>query len=101
MPASSSAPPFQRRFLAPRFWPLWFAVGLARLLSLLPLSVLDAIGAGLGSLFALAVASRRRIVRVNLRLAFPERSGDEHERLLWAHFRALGAGVFETAAAWF
>jgi KDO2-lipid IV(A) lauroyltransferase len=101
MPASSTAPPFQRRFLAPRFWPLWFAVGLARALSLLPLSWLHGIGAGLGTLFALLVAERRRIVRVNLRLAFPDRTGEDHERLLWAHFRALGAGVFETAAAWF
>jgi KDO2-lipid IV(A) lauroyltransferase len=101
MPASSSAPPFQWRFLLPRFWPLWLAIGLARALSLLPFPVLRALGAGLGTLFALLVAERRRIVRVNLRLAFPERSGEEHERLLWAHFRALGAGVFETAAAWF
>ena len=37
----------------------------------------------------------------NLRLSFPQLGKQERERLVSAHFEALGAGLFETVAAWF
>ena len=50
---------------------------------------------------ALRLAGRRRhIAAVNLRLCFPGQSEDERQRLLKAHFDALGKGVIETALAW-
>src|SRR4030065_286499 len=33
---SSALPPFQARFLAPRYWGVWLAMGVLRLCSLLP-----------------------------------------------------------------
>ena len=43
---------------------------------------------------------RRRIAEINLSLCFPEWSPAERNRLLEAHFAALGIGLFETAMAW-
>lgn len=48
-----------------------------RLLALLPLRMVRALGKLLGWLLYVLVASRRRVVRVNLSLCFPERSAHE------------------------
>lgn len=93
--------PVPRSLLAPRYWPAWFGLGLLWLLSFLPLPLLRAIGAGLGELFHLLVPSRRRIVRINLRLCFPELDEPARRRLARAHFHALGAGLMEVPVAWF
>jgi KDO2-lipid IV(A) lauroyltransferase len=94
-------PPIPDALKAPRYWPAWFGLALMRLLALLPLPLLRGVGAGLGELFRLAVASRRRIVRVNLQLCFPELDEPARRRLARRHFRALGIGICETLVAWF
>jgi KDO2-lipid IV(A) lauroyltransferase len=76
-------------------------VGLAKLLALLPVPWLVAMGGMLGRLFGRVVHSRRRVVATNLQLCFPELPDAERERMVEAHFAALGAGLLETAAAWF
>jgi KDO2-lipid IV(A) lauroyltransferase len=43
---------------------------------------------------------RRRVVDVNLSLAFPEKTPRERKALALAHYRSLGLGVFETCLAW-
>ena len=93
--------PVPRQLLAPRYWPAWAGLGLLWLLALLPLPVLRLLGAGLGELFHLLVPSRRRIVRINLRLCFPELDEQARRRLARRHFRALGMGLFEMLLAWF
>lgn len=89
------------RLLHPRHWPTWIGVGLAWLLSWLPLRLQAALGAGLGWLAGRLLRERRDVVRVNLRLAFPHLAPAERERLADAHFADLGRGIFETAVAWF
>lgn len=59
-------------------------------LALLPLSIQNLLGAVLGTAMRLALAHRRRIVRANLEIAFPEKDPAERERILRAHFRHLG-----------
>src|SRR5690242_679442 len=93
-------PPFQRAFLAPRYWPTWLGIGVLRLLVFLPVPVLIRFGEGIGWLFGKLIASRRHVVRVNLALCFPQQSAQERERAVDAHFRALGAGLFEACLAW-
>lgn len=95
-----NAPPFQAAFLAPRYWPTWIGIGLLRLLSLLPVPALLRLGEGLGWLVGRGWRKRRHVVRVNLRLCFPELDGAALEREVDAHFRALGAGMFEACLAW-
>lgn len=100
MPDSRPAP-LPRELLAVRYWPAWLGLGLLWLLAFLPMPLLRAIGAGLGELFHLLVPSRRRIVRINLRLCFPELDEATRRRLARAHFRALGIGFLEIPLAWF
>lgn len=97
----SSAPPFRAALLSPRWWPTWIAVGVVRALTLLPIAVQLALGAALGRAAGHLARSRREVIRVNLRLCFPDMPEAEREALVGAHFAALGRGLFETALAWF
>lgn len=95
-----TSPPFKLALLAPRHWPLWMGLGLMRALHCLPLRVQLRLGEALGALVARLAQRRRRIVAANLFVAFRECSHEERRRMLHAHFRALGRGVFESAIAW-
>lgn len=96
-----SAPPFTARLLSPRWWPTWIALGLVRLLVLLPIPLLLALGEGLGTVIGRLAGSRRRVVLINLQACFPDMGEAERAALASAHFAALGRGLFETALAWF
>lgn len=65
-----------------------------------PLPRLRAWGAALGHLLWWLAARRRHIVRVNLRLCFPELDEAERERLARAHFVAFGQAVLDRAWLW-
>jgi KDO2-lipid IV(A) lauroyltransferase len=86
--------------LRPRYWPVWLGLGLLRLLVILPARLQLRLGAACGQLASQFNQRRRQIVAINLRLCFPDLDQGERERLLEAHFAALGMGVIETAAAW-
>lgn len=58
------------------------------------------LGRLLGRLSVGLAARRREIARTNLALCFPDRTTEERERILRAHFESLGIGLFETAMAW-
>ena len=96
----TKGPPFRWVFLSPRYWPTWTGLGILRLICLLPLPWLVRFGEGIGWLFGRLASGRRHVVRVNLRLCFPQQSAEELERAVDAHFRALGAGIFEACLAW-
>ncbi len=88
-------------YLAPKYWPLWFAIGLLRLTTLLPLSMLQSTGSVLGIFLYRIVPSRRRAARINLKQAYPDFSDKEIDALNKKAFRSLGISVFETGIAWF
>jgi KDO2-lipid IV(A) lauroyltransferase len=94
------APPFKASLLHPKHWPTWFAVGLLRLLCLLPIPAQIAIGEALGTATGKLLTRRREVVRINLKLCFPELAEAECEKLVDAHFKAMGVGVFEAGLAW-
>lgn len=94
------APPFKASLLHPKHWPTWLGVGLLRVLCLLPISWQIAIGEALGAATGKLLKRRREVVRINLRKCFPELGDAERERLVDAHFKALGVGVFEAGLAW-
>jgi KDO2-lipid IV(A) lauroyltransferase len=89
-----------RDYLAPRYWPLWLVFGLMRLISMLPLRWMQAIGAGIGILIYRLVASRRRVARINIKQAYPDYSEEQIRELNIASFKSLGISVFEIAQAW-
>ncbi len=77
-------------------------VGMALLwlLHWLPLPVRARVGEGLGLLLWAAARHRRHVVRVNLRLCFPERDERARERMVRAHFRVLGRSLIERGLLW-
>jgi len=90
----------QRRLWLPQYWPTWVGLGLFRALNRLPWRVQCACARGLGSFAYHCVPIRRRVVLINLRLCFPEKSEREIRALARAHYRAIALGLFETCAAW-
>lgn len=93
-------PRFSSAFLHPRYWPLWFGLGLLWLVVQLPYPVLLMLGRGLGALMYRLVGSRREIAARNLELCFPEKSPTERERLLKENFASSGIAFFEMAMSW-
>ena len=59
------------RFWQPKYWGLWLAVLLLRIITLLPFRWQMRIGQTLGRMAMPLVPKRCRVARVNLRLCFP------------------------------
>ena len=97
---SNVTPLNARAYLAPKYWPMWLAFGLLRLMAMLPIRWTQTIGAGLGLLVYRLVPSRRRVARINIRQAYPGYSDEQIRALNIASFKSLGISVFETAQAW-
>jgi KDO2-lipid IV(A) lauroyltransferase len=86
--------------LHPRYWPTYLGLGVLRLFAPLPYPVLYALGAATGMLLYALPLSLKSVARRNLELCLPDLSADERNRILRAHFRSLGIGLFETAMSW-
>lgn len=86
--------------LAPRHWPTWFGLSIGWLISKLPYPLQMAIGRRLGDLTHALLKSRRHVVDVNLRLAFPELTDAQREHMVREHFRSAGQGIVETMICW-
>lgn len=70
------------------------------LLHFLPLTVLAAIGSGMGQLLYAFGSHRRKVVSINLAWCFPELSPAAREKLAKGHFRVLGRTVLERSILW-
>lgn len=87
-----------REFVSPKYWPTWLALGLVRLITMLPLRVLAAMGHGIGMAAYYLGASRRKIALKNISVCFPEWSDAECEAINKAHFSLVGQSVFTVPA---
>lgn len=76
------------------------ALGVLRLLALLPYSALLKLGALLGTLLRRVLGRFVRTARRNMELCLPELHPATREHLLREHFASLGIAVFETTLAW-
>lgn len=96
-------PPFQKAFLAPRYWGLWLGLGIFRLMLCLPYPILVKIGLGLGKLFASLGFGKKRlsIAKRNLQLCFPQYSEAEIAQILQKNTESVGMAIIETGMAWF
>jgi KDO2-lipid IV(A) lauroyltransferase len=70
------------------------------LLHWLPLPLLAPFGRGLGRLLYWLIPKRRRIVHINLRLCFPDKSEAERTALAREHFALLGRSLLERGILW-
>ncbi len=77
-----------------------FALALIWLLGLLPLRLLAPLGQGLGMLVYWLVRERRRVVRTNLRLCFPQMTDQERKNFPAATFALSDARSLEHSILW-
>jgi KDO2-lipid IV(A) lauroyltransferase len=88
------------RFLGPRFWGVWLALGVIRLANCLPLRPQMAFGRLLGRLAYRFSRRDRRIADINITLCLPELDAAARARLVRKHFESLGCAVLETGLVW-
>ncbi|RLV61716.1 LpxL/LpxP family Kdo(2)-lipid IV(A) lauroyl/palmitoleoyl acyltransferase [Parashewanella curva] len=91
---------FSFRLLHPKFWLVWFGVGLVRLTLLLPLSLQMKLGAGIGRLALKLIGKRAKTAKRNLELCFPDMPKEEQEKLLLSNFEETGKAIFDSINAW-
>ena len=88
-------------YLAPKYWPLWFALSILWLCSHLPSVILTPLGNAIGLLIYRLIPSRRRVARINLKQAYPDFSDVEIDQLNKEAFKSLGISIFEMGVAWY
>ncbi|MEA3641259.1 MAG: lysophospholipid acyltransferase family protein [Lamprobacter sp.] len=89
-----------KRFWSPRHWPSWAAVGVFKLLALLPFKVQVGLGTGLGWIGYQLAWGRRRVARTNLSICLPELDARQRERLVREHFGWLGVAAVCQGLCW-
>jgi KDO2-lipid IV(A) lauroyltransferase len=77
------------------------AIGLLKLFALLPYGFVARLGDGLGWLLYQIPSRRRRIVHINLKLCFPEWSGERRKEVAQKHFRHAIRSYLERSVQWF
>lgn len=69
--------------------PIKLGLGILRVLSWIPLPILNKIGSGLGIACYHILRSRRNVGLINLRLCFPDWSEEQRHELIKQHFKEL------------
>ncbi|HSG61204.1 MAG TPA: LpxL/LpxP family Kdo(2)-lipid IV(A) lauroyl/palmitoleoyl acyltransferase [Pseudomonadales bacterium] len=87
-------------FLAPKYWLMWLWFALLWLITRLPVSVVQAVGAFVGRLFYRFANSRRRVALRNLALCFPEKTDAERDAICRKSFEGMGMTLFESGIVW-
>ena len=87
-------------FLHPRYWLTWIGVGLLRLIAATPFAMQLFIGRRIGDLMCALLPRRRRTVRRNLELCFPELEAHRRQRIMRDCFHSVGISVMEAAFSW-
>ncbi|MEM6988619.1 MAG: hypothetical protein AAF499_19090 [Pseudomonadota bacterium] len=85
----------------PAAWPLLMGLGCVRALSALPQAVWPVTSRVLGSLLWRLARRRRRVVEINLGLAFPEASAQERANMGQACFNQFVLSIIEVGRLWF
>lgn len=89
-----------KSLLHPRHWTSWLAIGLLRLIALLPLSLLLATATLIGKISYKLLKHRRHVAEVNIALCFPELDQYEQQQLTEKVIISSIQGMFETAWSW-
>jgi len=89
-----------KNFLHPKHWLMWIMFGFLRFLSLFPYSFQLVYGSYIGKLLKLISKKRRRIVKINLKLCFPDKSDQERQRIMDGCYQNIGISMLELAICW-
>jgi len=91
--------PFEKRFLAPRFWPIWLALGLLWVLSFFP-GQRAWLSRWLGRRLQHGNAKRREIVQTNLAWSLPEFDEAERAKVEEDFYRIIVRSILDTGIFW-
>lgn len=89
------------RCRSPRYWPVWAFAFWLRATAALPWRTAIKVHEVLGRIAGVLSRGRRRIVKRNLELCFPELSPHEIDAIMARHFASVGAFFAELAFAWY
>lgn len=94
------APPFELRFLGPKFWPTWIGATLLYGISWLPYPLLKFVGRFFALLLKAFAKKRIKIAKRNLELCFPDWTEEQRLKVLEQNIQGAGMAVIETAMGW-
>ena len=98
---SDNTSPYQPRYLLnPLYWPMWLGIGVLALSIFLPYRGMLALGKVFGWIGYYLLPQRRRIMRTNLRLVFPELDETAIRNLVRGSFFNASLMLFETVWGW-
>ena len=86
--------------LSPRYFLTWMGVGLLYLASLFPIKFQLFLGKILGLILYSLSSERKKIVEINLKLCFPNKTEEERKEMVKEVFKDMGRGLIETGIAW-
>ena len=91
---------FEASMLSPRYFLTWLGVGLLYLISLCPIQLQLFLGKLLGLTLHTLGNQRKKIVEINLKLCFPNKTEEERKEMVKEVFKDMGKGLIETGIAW-
>ena len=91
---------FEASMLSPRYIPTWIGMGLLYLINLLPIQLQFFLGKLLGLTLYASGTHRKKIVEINLKLCFPNKTKEERKEMVKEVFNDMGKGLLETGIAW-
>ncbi len=80
---------------------LAFGIFLAKIAAHLPLPFLLFLGRIVGRISYYVAKSRKKIIKRNIELCFPELSENEQKKLIKENFTSMGMAIFEVIIAWY
>ena len=91
---------FETSMLSPRYFLTWLGMGLLYLISLSPIQLQLSLGNLLGWALYAPSTHRKKIVEINLKLCFPNKTEEERKEMVKEVFKDMGKGLLETGIAW-
>ena len=91
---------FEASMLSPRYFLSWLGVGLLYLASLCPIKFQFFLGSIVGVVLHSLNTQRKKIVGINLKLCFPNKTEQERKEMVKEVFKDIGKGLLETGIAW-
>lgn len=92
--------PSRRKVTAPRYWPLWFLLGICWLATWLPMRMQHWLGRAVARTIFKIAPRRKRVIEKNIELAFPELSDVECRDLVQDTIASFGMTVTDTLFVW-
>lgn len=91
-----------KSLLKPKYWGIWLLIGIAKIfVNILPYKALMRLAIGIGFLTKPLMKKRNQIAKINLKIAFPEKSEQEIQKLVNESYKSACMAGFESLIAWF